>query len=200
MIYPIDPVATPGKDSHAYWEGFLTDDQINRILAAPEWFNTEEAKIGGVSSGGSVNNGVRRTDVAWMNPNQGNRDIWAAFNDVIARVNATYFKFDLTGFYEPAQLTLYTGEDRAYYTWHTDADPKDIKTTRKLSMVLMLSDTSEFEGGDLQIKTNSDDPITLEQKRGRVWFFPSYVLHRVTPVTKGTRRTLVLWAGGPEFR
>ena len=67
-------------------------------------------------------------------------------------------------------------------------------------MVLMLSDPSEFEGGQLEIKTDSDNPITLEQKRGRAWFFPSYVLHRVTPVTKGTRRSLVLWIGGPEFK
>jgi PKHD-type hydroxylase len=64
----------------------------------------------------------------------------------------------------------------------------------------MLSDPSEFEGGQLEIKVNNDDPVTLEQKRGRAWFFPSYVLHRVTPVTKGPRRSLVLWVGGPEFK
>ena len=67
-------------------------------------------------------------------------------------------------------------------------------------MVLMLSDPSEFEGGELQIKTDSDDAITLEQKKGRAWFFPSYILHRVTPVTRGIRRSLVLWVGGPEFK
>ena len=67
-------------------------------------------------------------------------------------------------------------------------------------MVLMLSDPSDFIGGQLQIKTESDVPIDLEQKKGRAWFFPSYVLHRVTPVVKGTRRSLVLWVGGPEFK
>jgi PKHD-type hydroxylase len=200
MIYPIDPMAAPGKDTYAYWEGFLTEEQINRILAAPEWLNAQAARIGGVSNGGAVNENVRRTDVSWMYPTSATKDIWDCFSDVVARINSTYFKFDLTGFYEAAQLTLYSDKVQGHYNWHTDASPTDIKTPRKLSMVLMLSDPSEFEGGELQIKVNSDEPITLEQKRGRVWFFPSYVLHRVTPVTKGTRRTLVLWVGGPDFK
>ena len=65
---------------------------------------------------------------------------------------------------------------------------------------MLLSDPSEFEGGELQVKTCSDQISTLETKKGRAWFFPSYTLHRVTPVTKGVRRSLVLWSGGPEFR
>jgi PKHD-type hydroxylase len=71
---------------------------------------------------------------------------------------------------------------------------------RKLSMAMLLSDPSEFEGGEFQVKTTSDDVQTLEVKKGRAWFFPSYMLHRVTPVTKGVRRSLVLWVGGPQFK
>jgi PKHD-type hydroxylase len=200
MIYPIDPISSSGKDTHAYWEDFLTEDQINRILALPEWCVTEEARVGGVAEGGAVNQSIRRTDVSWMYPTPGTKDIWDSFSSVVSRANSTFFKFDLTGFYEAAQLTMYTDKTNAHYTWHTDASPKDQKTPRKLSMVLMLSDPSEFEGGELQIKDTNDMEKVLEQKRGRAWFFPSYVLHRVTPVTKGVRRTLVLWVGGPEFK
>ena len=71
---------------------------------------------------------------------------------------------------------------------------------RKLSMVLMLSDTSEFEGGELLLKSDSDEHKSLSMAKGRAWFFPSYMLHKVTPVTKGVRKTLVLWVGGPEFK
>lgn len=200
MIYPIDPISSPGKDTHAYWEGFLSEDQINRILALPEWCTTEIARVGGATSNGTVAEDIRRTDISWFYPNQNTKDIWDSFSSVVARTNSTFFKFNLTGFYEPAQLTMYTDRTNAHYSWHTDSSSKDEKTPRKLSMVLMLSDPSEFDGGELQIKTDSDLPISLEQKRGRAWFFPSYVLHRVTPVTKGTRRTLVLWVGGPDFK
>jgi PKHD-type hydroxylase len=67
-------------------------------------------------------------------------------------------------------------------------------------MCLMLGDPAEFEGGDLEVMAGSAAPVTLEQRQGRAWFFPSYILHRVTPVTQGTRRSVVVWAGGPSFR
>ena len=67
-------------------------------------------------------------------------------------------------------------------------------------MVLSLSEPSEFEGGLLQVKIDNDEPKTLELKKGRAWFFPSYVLHRVTPVTKGIRKSVVIWVGGPAFK
>jgi PKHD-type hydroxylase len=69
---------------------------------------------------------------------------------------------------------------------------------RKLSLVLLLTETSQFEGGDLQLFTNEIQ--TPEQLRGRVIGFPSYMSHRVTPVTKGQRKSLVCWVGGPHFR
>jgi PKHD-type hydroxylase len=67
-------------------------------------------------------------------------------------------------------------------------------------MAILLSDPSEFEGGEFQVKADSDEAKTLECKKGRAWLFPSYTLHRVAPVTKGVRRSLVLWIGGPAFR
>ena len=200
MIFNIDPRQTPGKDSHAYWDDFLSNEDINHILSLPEWVNTSAAKIGGTSGDGVVDQQFRETNVSWFSPNQNNAHIWGKFSEVVSEINSQFFRFDLTGFYEPAQLGLYTADKQSYYGWHTDASASDRRTPRKLSMVLMLSDPSEFEGGELQIKPYSDNLINLEQKKGRAWFFPSYVLHRVTPVTKGIRRTLVLWVGGPEFR
>lgn len=199
MLYPIHPRNSTGKDSHAFWEEFLTNDQINYLLSRPEWINNEEAKVGGTSEG-VVNKNIRKTNVGWMYADNNNKEIWATFSELISSINSQFFKFDLTGFYEPAQLTIYKENDAGHYSWHTDYSPKDSKIPRKLSMSLLLSDPSEFEGGELQIKTENDEPITLPQQRGRAWFFPSYVLHQVTPVTRGVRRSLVLWIGGPEFK
>ncbi len=70
---------------------------------------------------------------------------------------------------------------------------------RKLSMVLQLSDPSEYEGGDLELFTSANPIITKKQK-GIIHAFPSYVMHRVTPVTKGVRKTLVVWIAGPRFK
>jgi PKHD-type hydroxylase len=200
MIFPVNPLPTKNKDSHAYWEGFLSDEEINQILAMPEWLNTGEAMVGSSAKEGVIDTNIRKTDICWMIPNQNNAHIWNKLSMVVSKINSEFFHFNLTGFYEAAQLGLYTADKQSYYEWHTDASAKDQSVPRKLSMVLMLSNPSEFEGGELQLKVESDNPITLEQKRGRAWFFPSWVLHRVTPVTKGVRRSLVLWVGGPEFK
>jgi PKHD-type hydroxylase len=200
MLFHVNPRIFNGKTSYAYWENFLSNDEINFILALPEWLNKETALIGGGDVDKPDSN-IRESHVSWMNVNQNNLHIWNKLSNIVSDVNANFFNFDLTGFYEPAQLTYYDGSKNGHYTWHVDGiSGKPGRCPRKLSMVLMLSDPSEFEGGELQIKPHNDEPITLEQKKGRAWFFPSYVLHRVTPVTRGTRRTMVIWIGGPEFR
>jgi PKHD-type hydroxylase len=199
MIFPIEPRNIVGKDSIAYWQDFLSADDLNTILALPSWHNTHHAQVGG-SEKGRVNTEMRRTNVAWMDVNEKTLPIWRSISNTVAEVNRHYFHFDLNGFYEPAQLGLYTEHEQGHYDWHTDASMCDNKAPRKLSMVLSLSDPSEFEGGELQVKISNDEIKTLELAKGRAWFFPSWVLHRVTPVTKGVRRSLVLWIGGPPFK
>jgi PKHD-type hydroxylase len=199
MIIGIPPLNSTGKDDSAYWEGFLTDDEINQILALPEWLNTGEAGIGGSSGHQEVNKAIRCTQIAWMPNDNRTAHIWGKLSDVVANVNRQFFQFDLQGCFEPAQLGLYTEHSKDHYDWHTDDSMTGCKVPRKLSMVLLLNDPSEFEGGQLQIMKSSTIE-TLELKKGRAWFFPSWMLHRVTPVTKGVRRSLVLWVGGPAFR
>jgi PKHD-type hydroxylase len=200
MIYPIPPRHSVGKDTYAYWENFLTDDEINKILAYPEWLNCSPASIGTSGGAPKVSPLIRKTDVSWIGLRPDTAWLWEKITNVIADVNRQYFKFDLTGCYEPIQLGVYRAEDSGHYDWHADATASDCNTPRKLSMALLLSDPSEFEGGEFQIKVNNDIAKTVETKKGRAWVFPSYTLHRVTPVTKGVRRSLVVWFGGPEFR
>jgi PKHD-type hydroxylase len=200
MSYPIPPRHTPGKAFTAYWENFFTNEELYKILSRPEWLNTNNATVGGSSDSIKVNENLRTTDVSWLPLNQDTAWIWEILTNVIADVNTQFFKFDLTGCYEPIQLGAYKETNQGHYDWHIDSAPTDKHAPRKLSMSLLLSDPSEFEGGELQIKTYNDEVRTLEMVKGRAWFFPSYMLHRVTPVTKGVRRSLVLWVGGPEFK
>lgn len=200
MIYPIPPRHSKGKDFTAYWEGFLTNEEINKILAMPEWLNVGDAAVGGSGNLSGINKKIRTTDVGWLWLNPDTAWLWEKITNVIADVNSQFFKFNLTGCYEAMQLGVYKETDEGHYDWHIDSSPTDKQAPRKLSMSLLLSDPSDFEGGELQIKTCNDEIQTLAMVKGRAWFFPSYMLHRVTPVTKGVRRSLVLWVGGPEFK
>lgn len=200
MIFNIAPKNSVGKDSFAYWEDFLSEEDLRYLVTVEQWKALHTAAIGGSGAHSVVNKDVRETGVAWVYPDEQNKHIWQKISNVVAEVNSRFFKFDLTGFYEPMQLGFYSSENNGHYNWHIDAGVGDRGAPRKLSMALMLSDPNTFEGGELQLKANNDDPVTVEQKRGRAWFFPSYMLHRVTPVTRGYRQSAVLWVGGPEFR
>jgi PKHD-type hydroxylase len=200
LVYPIAPFNAPGKEDVCYWEDFLSDDDINYLLARPEWHDQNDAKIG-AGDQGTVDKEKRRTNISWMSVDEKNRHIWEKMTNAVWSANRQFFQFDLTGCYELAQLGTYTQYDQGHYDWHTDTSLSSSNSPyRKLSMSLLLSDPSEFEGGELQVKYGSDDIKQLEQKKGRAWFFPSWTLHRVTPVTKGIRRSLVLWVGGPGFK
>jgi PKHD-type hydroxylase len=200
MIYPIAPFAAPGKEDFCYWEGFLSNEEINYLLSRPEWHDSDVALIGGHGNQEVHLKDKRSTVVSWMNLDKNNAVIWQKITNAVWSVNRQFFQFDLTGCYEPLQLGVYSAEEEGHYDWHMDSLLNTNTVPRKLSMALMLSDPSEFEGGELQVMSGSNNIVSVEQKKGRAWFFPSWMLHRVTPVTKGLRRSAVLWVGGPAFK
>jgi PKHD-type hydroxylase len=70
-----------------------------------------------------------------------------------------------------------------------------------MSIVIQLTDPSEYEGGDFEIDSQYPQlPKEEIREKGSVLVFPSFIPHRVTPVTKGVRRSLVSWIEGPKFR
>jgi len=190
MIYPIDPSPSYAREPYVYWEGYLNQEDIDYILSRPEWKKQEESTV--MSGNGNLTDtSVRRSDVSWMGVDKENEHIWKKLAETVARVNAQFFNYELTGFLEPAQLSTYSEDDKGCYDWHVDTATKDSPTPRKLSMTLLLSSPSDFEGGEFQIKPNTNQAETAALSQGRAWFFPSYMLHRVSPVTKGVRKFML---------
>jgi PKHD-type hydroxylase len=202
LCIPLPPTDTYNKSTHAFWENFLADEEIDKILAHSSWFENEPSKVTLDTSQETSNydKTVRSSTNAWLPYDSSTKFFYDKLTEVVNKVNKTYFQFDLTGFYEPGQLTIYKGADEDHYSCHCDNFFGCDVVPRKLSMSLLLSHPNEFVGGDLEIFPQSLEPVKLEQKRGRAWFFPSYMLHRVNKVTAGTRRSLVLWIGGPSFK
>ena len=200
MIFTINPKNKFGISYLAFWEDFLTQEDINKIISYPEWDNLRQASIGN-SGKNIVDEKIRSTKLNFLPLRQDTLDIYEKISNVITEVNNRFFDFDITALYENIQLGLYSAEENGHYDWHVDYHVGDTNVVpRKLSMALLLNDPSEFEGGKFKIKTNSDSEQELELKKGRAWFFPSWTLHKVTPVTKGVRKSLVVWVGGPSFK
>lgn len=178
---------------YAFWENNFSIDEINQIRTLGDKLASQDAVVGV----GELAPEIRHSRVGWMPLTNETQWIYDRLAWIARRLNGQYFQFDVEGFGEDLQYTVY-GADNGHYGWHVDMGRMS-EIPRKLSMVLLLSDPDEYEGGDLQMRTGPE-PVTLDRRQGMVHAFPSYVLHQVTPVTRGTRRSLVVWLCGPQFR
>jgi len=131
-------------------------------------------------------NSVRSVDV-YPIPMEGDFiHLYQMIYDAIKEANEKHFRFDIAGIFDNLQLLHYKKGD--HYDWHTDIGD-GIYSNRKISATILLSDSCD--GGDLVLKQGADRPIHMEV--GDMVLFPSYVLHKVKPITKGERWSLVTW-------
>jgi PKHD-type hydroxylase len=176
----------------AYFQGAFTPEECGKII------EIGNARIINKSSirGNDIANDIRDSKNSWILPSDDSHWIFRRVTDVIVDLNSKYFKFDLYGFIEGFQFTRYDAPG-GKYDQHID---RGLNTwTRKLSFTLQLSDPKDYVGGDLELYYGKD-PTVPNKEQGFVTVFPSYVMHRVTPVTKGTRYSLVAWITGPSFK
>ncbi len=126
-------------------------------------------------------------------------DMYKVVERQLAIVNLNHFMFDGVRLTEPAQFTEYP--KGGFYDWHMDLNAfgqTGDHPIRKISMTCLLSDPADFSGGDLAFDDAKKKNIKLTQ--GQAIFFASFMRHRVEPVKKGVRHSLVMWFGGPPFK
>jgi len=137
----------------------------------------------------------RQSTISWLPFNK----MQPMYDDLIylvQKINRNHFGFSNIQITEQAQVSEYSKGQ--FYDWHTDStiDMDTEPPVRKLSMTLLLNDSSEFEGGNLEIAGKKMSPM----KQGHAAIFASFLQHRVTPVTKGVRKSLVVWFNGEPFK
>ena len=191
-------VLTPYTDiiaPWAWWDGAFNEQDLN-------WLQNKAklaANSAGVGGSGStvVDEKTRRSQIDWLTNTAETAWVFERLADVVSKINAQHFRFDLTGFGEPLQLTNYDQSENGMYGWHQASGGDGV--SRKLSMAVQLTNPFEYEGGDLQVFT-SGEPTSVRKKRGMIAIFPSYTVHQVTPVLRGSRQSLVAWVSGPAFK
>ena len=199
-----DPVQiAQGLNTQIYWHHFLNNHDIDRIVEYCESFELQNSTVS--QDNPNINKAIRISQVSFHNRNDDNGWIFDQLNFGIEDINNKFFNFDLYG-YDYFQYSQYKAEEAGKYDFHMDifTNEESLKTslTRKLSLVLLLSEPGiDFEGGEFQINTSAESKLeTLEMRKGTLIAFPSFIIHRVLPVTKGIRKSLVLWVEGPKFK
>lgn len=185
------------------WKGFFSDNDVDSIRNHIETkYELAPATI--VSDyNDDKNKQLRRSSVAWLTNEQDplTINLYQRLSGLITHVNDMHWKLSLTSV-ETLQYTQYYSEDLGTYDWHQDdaITYSPIDSVRKLSFSILLDDPEKWEGGEFQSYSSGEEVITHNLKKGDIIFFPSPLLHRVTPVTKGTRTSLVGWVRGSNWK
>ena len=179
------------RELYQVWSSEFSREQIDRIMALGVQQSEENATV--FSSSDSIR-GVRSCRVRWL------ADEWlqALLWSYVEQANENGFGVDVVPKAE-MQITEYAAAQADHYGWHHDVHWNGQSDfDRKVSITVQLSDSDAYEGGDFEfdaVKTNADF-----RAQGTVLVFPSYLRHRITPITAGTRWALVAWFSGPRWK
>jgi PKHD-type hydroxylase len=175
-----------------YAQSVFSKEECQKIIDIGTSKNMTDSTI----FGNNDNHNYRDSQVSWLYACDDMEWVFRRLTDVVTKLNNQYFKFDIFGFLEGLQFTRYDAPNGKYDA-HVDKTFNGV--VRKLSLSIQLTDSNEYEGGELQIITSKEYQNAVKNQ-GDLILFPSYILHRVTPVTKGTRYSLVSWISGQPFK
>jgi len=150
-----------------------------------------DPKAAGIRPDGVIDIGARNSRVAWVYPTDDKLWMYEKITIALQEANRHHWNFQLARI-DATQLTEYS--EKGHYGWHEDHG-EGVHCVRKLSMVIQLTPEKDYEGGGLVLFPNTRAPRT----RGSAIIFPSFVTHKVEPVTKGKRMSLVTWVEGNAF-
>ena len=187
-----------------YWfNEALNAQEVGKVIGLASELPAEKASVIGEEGGGAT----RSSMVKWIPRNNPDWDwLYERMMDLATEANDALWHFDLRTSLEAIQYTEYYASEKGHYDWHQDIGIGKFPSKRKVSITIQLSADNEYVGGELQICSGSDGSGLLNATRtcqrgtGVGVLFPSYMMHRVSPVTNGTRRSLVLWVGGEHYR
>ncbi len=174
----------------------FTPDQCKQIIECGRRQQPQKAQVGMNKPGGGLDTKKRITTISWI-PFKEMKPMYDNINNFIQKANRNHFGFNDIQITEQAQFTEYP--EGGFYDWHMDSDVNMIHEppVRKISMTVLLSPESQFEGGELELMVKGK---RAPLKQGHAIVFASFINHRVAPVTRGVRQSLVMWFGGEPFK
>mgnify|MGYP003136564676 CR=1 FL=1 len=202
--YNINQDFTESQNWMQYDPGF-TKEELEKIESDLKDIDFIEAETFGGKQGmkQAKNDEQRRSRIKWVPQDAKFGWIYGKLLDMAKDANSKLWKFDLHSMPEMIQYTEYDASEKGHYDWHQDIGP-GIGSVRKISMTVQLSAPEEYEGGVLEYYVggplDGEGHTKLIKSQGSVLVFPSYMPHRVTPVTKGIRKSFVLWLGGSSYK
>lgn len=181
--------------NYYYYANVFTNEELEKIIEMSKNYSTIEGNVSG-----KIDYDYRKSKIKWLHYNDETKFIYEKIVYIMKDANSKLWNFNITNLVDSIQFAEYCddsdGNGCGHYDWHMDFGSET--STRKLSLSIQLTNGEEYDGGDLEFMIHRSI-IKAPREKGLCIFFPSYITHRVTNVTKGTRRSLVFWFHGPPF-
>lgn len=177
-------------DRH-YFQDVFTKDECHNIINF-----TDTSLQGSYTEYGQQDNFSNTIKSKYINRTSGTEWVWGRITKYVWQVNGDFFNFNLNCI-DDLQIMEY--RKNSLFQWHIDINGVEHFTSRKLSVVVFLTERNDFKGGQLLFEFNENEKEAIEMRQGSMLVFPSFQVHKVTPVIEGIRHTLVAWAHGTPF-
>jgi PKHD-type hydroxylase len=185
------------KNLWEVWTGALPGTWCDELVERAKNYAAQDSTIG-FDAGVRSPDKHRSSTVRWLDANGGARDIADRLMEFVRASNRSNFGFKLDGINE-LQFTEYQSDHSDHYDWHHDVwfeNPAPFD--RKLSVVVQMSEPELYDGAEFEF-FGMPAPGESFLPKGSVLLFPSFFLHRVKPIRRGTRYSLVSWVDGPKW-
>lgn len=204
IIIPNNEKFFPGYfciDNNNFSQFKFTSEECQKIIDITKKTYPISASIGGFDGNKKVVREIRSATIFNVTMEEKNKWIYEKVANAVSLVNNIHFDYDIIGITHELQLIEYNCDShvKGHYDWHIDAGTGQ-PVHRKISLTVQLSEPSDYENCELIINNHGTEIIGTKE-RGSIHLFPSYMPHKVSPITKGKRYALVIWIhGSKKFR
>lgn len=174
----------------------FTNQECDKIIGLTKQYYPSSASVGGSKDNSKIAREVRSAKIFVLENDEENKWIYEKISNIVSVVNTLHFDYDISGITHGVQLIEYSSdtEIQGHYNWHVDAGNGE-PAHRKISISTQLSGPNDYQGCELLINNHAHE-VVGSKERGSVHLFPSYMLHKVAPITSGIRYALVIWIHG----
>lgn len=181
------------RQSWQFWRQGVSQDFIDLVQQEADKLDWARAMTFAQKTASEGLFDTRRSNIKWLTNPQIVNTLWSFIEAANKEINVEVMNK------AEVQFTQYDSADEGFYGRHHDInweshEPYD----RKISISILLSEPKDFDGGELLFHEVTNQGI--EWQKGSVLCFPSFLQHSVSPVTRGTRKSLVAWFSGPRWR
>lgn len=193
------PIKTDFTNFYYYPQVFSSNDISHLEQIIHKNYSFHKGQVGTVELGNLDSNLYNNRDIAYLPFDETTKWLYEKLEKLVIQANEVLFNFSITHVTDLIHYVIYP-ENGGHLDWHMDIGKFGVNK-RKLALTVQLSDPSEYDGGEFEIWfNNKNNFIELPRKKGDVIVFPTFLMHRVKPITRGQRKALVFWVGGEPFK